>query len=141
MNIIHLLTPKEDVDYVYSDNTLRQAMEKMQFHGYSAIPIIDRQGMYVEALTEGDLLWFIVNYNCNLKHLENFRVNQLSHRSTVKSVEINSTIDDLAKLSMSQNFVPLTDGRGVFIGIITRRAIIEHYAEYVHKLTYAEANV
>jgi CBS domain-containing protein len=57
MNIIFLLTPKTDVAYVYDKDTLRQVLEKMAHHRYTAIPIINQEGEYVGTLTEGDLLW------------------------------------------------------------------------------------
>ena len=36
MNILFFLTPKEDVSYLPEDYTLRQALEKMKYHGYPA---------------------------------------------------------------------------------------------------------
>ena len=56
MNIMFFLTPKSNVAYIYDDYSLRQALEKMEYHQYSAIPMIDRRGHYVGTLTEGDLL-------------------------------------------------------------------------------------
>ncbi|MBM6839907.1 CBS domain-containing protein, partial [Clostridium saudiense] len=56
MNIAFLLTPKNEVIYEYLDATMRQVMERMDHHGYTAIPLIDRSGKYVGTLTEGDLL-------------------------------------------------------------------------------------
>ena len=43
MNILFFLTPKEDVSYLPEDYTLRQALEKMKYHGYSAVPIDRRR--------------------------------------------------------------------------------------------------
>ena len=57
MNIAFLLTPKSEVIYEYIDATMRQVIERMEHHGYTAIPLIDKQGKYVGTLTEGDLLW------------------------------------------------------------------------------------
>jgi hypothetical protein len=37
MNIAFLLTPKSEVIYLQPDCTMRQAMEKMEYHRYSAI--------------------------------------------------------------------------------------------------------
>ena len=72
MNILLFLTPKKDVSYLYSDYTIRQATEKMEYHRYTAIPIIDRNGKYIGTLTEGDILWFIKNNNhFNLQEAEN----------------------------------------------------------------------
>lgn len=38
MNILFFLTPKEDVAHVDEDDTMRQVLEKMEHHGYTAIP-------------------------------------------------------------------------------------------------------
>ena len=59
MNIMFFLTPKSDVAYIYDDYSVRQTLEKMEYHKYAAIPIINRKGHYVGTLTEGDLLWHI----------------------------------------------------------------------------------
>ena len=61
MNIAFLLTPKADVAYIYDDFTVRQVLEKMEHHGYTAVPVINRGGGYVGTITEGDLLWYIKN--------------------------------------------------------------------------------
>lgn len=55
---IIFLTPKEDVAHVDEDDTMRQVLEKMEHHGYTAIPLLSREGKYIGTITEGDLLWF-----------------------------------------------------------------------------------
>ena len=40
MNILFFLTPKSEVAYINDDDTLRQALEKMEHHKYAAVPII-----------------------------------------------------------------------------------------------------
>ena len=44
-------------------DTLRQALEKMEHHGYTAIPLLSREGKYIGTITEGDLLWFLKDRN------------------------------------------------------------------------------
>ena len=36
MNVLMLLKPKETVKYIYENNTLRQGLEKMRAHSYTA---------------------------------------------------------------------------------------------------------
>ena len=57
MNILFFLTPKEEVAHVEEDDTLRQVVEKLEYHGYSAIPLLALDGKYIGTVTEGDLLW------------------------------------------------------------------------------------
>ena len=39
MNILFFLTPKEEVAYIEESDTLRQVVEKMEHHGYTALPL------------------------------------------------------------------------------------------------------
>ena len=41
MNILKFLKPKACVDFVYDDNTARQALEKMKNHSFTAVPVIE----------------------------------------------------------------------------------------------------
>jgi hypothetical protein len=44
-------------------------------------------------------------------------------------VRIDAEIENLLSLAIVQNFVPVLDDSGIFIGIIRRREIIEHFAK------------
>lgn len=75
MNVLFFLTPKSEVAHLHEEWTLRQAIEKLERSGYSAIPLIDRQGRYIGTVTEGDILWTLKKrYNMNLKDAENVSI-------------------------------------------------------------------
>jgi len=127
MNILLMLIPKNKVAYIYDDSTVRQAMEKMEYHRYTSIPILDQEGGYVGSLTEGDLLWAIKNiYNLNLKAAENIKISMIPRLRDNLPVTIEEKIDDLIKKAVNQNFVPVLDGKNSFIGIVTRKDIIQY---------------
>ena len=130
MNVLRFLTPKSNVAYIYDDFTLRQTLEKMEFHRYSAIPIINRAGEYVGTLTEGDLLWAIKNqYSLNLKEAENVPITQVPRRMDNEPVTADTSMEELISVALNQNFVPVIDDRGVFIGIVTRKEIMRYFQE------------
>ena len=54
MNISFFLQPKCKVAYIYNDDTIRQGLQKMNYYGYSAIPVLDENEHYVGTITEGD---------------------------------------------------------------------------------------
>lgn len=136
MNILHFITLKHEVAYLYADYTLRQALEKMEYHQYSAIPIIDRNGLYVGTITEGDLLWEIKNhYSLDIKKAENQPLSEIPRRTSNRAVRIGTSIEELVATSMNQNFVPVVDDRGVFIGIVKRKEIIR----YCYELAFPES--
>ena len=140
MNILFFLTPKNDVAYIYENSTVRQALEKMEHHSYTAVPVIDENGKYKGTLTEGDLLWTLKNTcDMSLKKTENISVGSIKrNRREVKSVNINTDIEDLMNSVMNYNFVPVTTETGVFIGIVTRKAIIEYFYNKYVKSSCAE---
>ena len=76
MNIAYFLLPKSRVAYLYDDYTFRQGLEKMRHHGYTAIPVITRDGRYAGTVSEGDFLWQLLNEVpeerkvCSMKDLE-----------------------------------------------------------------------
>lgn len=128
MNILFFLTPKSEVAYITEAFSLRQALEKMEYHKYSAIPLLDTTGHYVGTITEGDLLWGIKNqYNLNLKGAEAVPITTIRRRMDYLPVNAKSNMEDLIGKALNQNFVPVVDDHGAFIGIITRKDIIKYY--------------
>ena len=125
-----LLKPKSETAYIYDSSTLRQALESMEYHKYASIPLLNRQGEYVGTITEGDILWGIKRYtHLNLKEAENIFIKDFPRKADYAAVSAGSDMEDLIQKAMNQNFVPVVDDGGKFIGIITRRSIIEYCYE------------
>ena len=134
MNILFFLKPKGDIKYIYNHFTLRQALEKMKNYGFSAIPVIDHDGTYAGTLSEGDLLWAILKHNAFTNHeREQFYVKDILNGRQNVPVNVNAAIEDLLLMAMNQNFIPVTDDRGLFIGIVTRRDVMQYYYDKTHK--------
>lgn len=134
MNILFLLRPKVSVAYLYHDNTLRQGLEKMRAHGYTALPVIERDGRYVGTISEGDFLWTIVNHHkADIKSQETSYVRDVLRPGWNPAVTVNATMDELLLRVMEQNFVPVVDDRKAFVGIITRKDVIHYFYEKEQK--------
>lgn len=130
MNILFLLRPKVTVAFLYHDNTLRQGLEKMQAHGYTALPVIERDGRYVGTVNEGDFLWHIVGRDeTDMKAQETCFVRDILRPGWNPAVTVNATMDELLLRVMEQNFVPVVDDRQAFVGIITRKDVIRYFYE------------
>ena len=135
MNILFFLKPKAEVALVYDYHTLRQAMEIMEYHKYSSIPMINREGKYVGTITEGDLLWGLKKLNIlNLKGAEDIAITKIARRADYRPVSADSNMEDLMEKAMDQNFVPVIDDQENFIGIITRKDIIGYCYEKIKKI-------
>ena len=129
MNIAFFLVPKNEVIHLPANSTMRQALEKMEYHSYTAVPLIDEQGKYVGTITEGDLLWKMKNTpGLTFADTEQVMIKDIPLRMTNTTVRVNAEMEDLLSVVIVQNFVPVVDDSEIFIGIIRRREIIEYYA-------------
>ena len=134
MLISFFLTPKQDVVVLSLKNTMRQALEKMEYHRYSAVPLIDEQGRYVGTITEGDLLWKIKNTpGLSFENTNKILLTEVPLHINNKPVQITFKINNLLRLAIAQNYVPVVDDDEVFIGIIKRSDIIEYCADLLEK--------
>ena len=130
MNILFFLKPKSELAYIYDYHTLRQALEIMEYHKYSSVPILNREGKYVGSITEGDVLWSLKKLNIlSIKDAEDISIMKIERRLDYQCVTAESKMEDLIGKAMEQNFVPVVDDQEHFIGIITRRDIIGYYSD------------
>ena len=129
MNILFYLTPKANCEVLYDDESLREALERMEISGYAALPIIHKEdGSYRGTLTDGDLLWALKNHcGFNLKEAQNHSIMEIAHKKNYLPVSVSTDMSDLLQRSLDQNFVPVVDDRGTFIGIVTRKTILANY--------------
>lgn len=128
MNILFYLTPKCDCAYLEESDSLRQALEKMEARRYSTIPLLSRNGTYIGTVTEGDLLWNIKNkFDLDIHKAEHTRITEIERRKDYMPISINAKMEDMIELALRQNFVPVADDNGNFIGIVTRQEIIKYF--------------
>ena len=140
MNVLFFLTPKSEVAHLHDDWTLRQGIEKLERSGYTAIPMIDRQGRYIGTVTEGDILRILKKrYDMNLRSAENVSILAVERRVDFHPVSVNATMEDLVRVAMNQNFVPVIDDSECFIGIITRKDVMLYLTRKcaIHEAAYA----
>ena len=129
-SIISLLTPKKGTDYLFSGTSLRNALEKFKIHKFSAVPIIGEDGAYIRTISEGDLLRYITNLpNFNISLAEKICIDEVESYRPYQALNIESSIIEVFSLSLQQNFIPLVDDRGLYIGIIKRKEILEYLFE------------
>ncbi|MCR5716546.1 MAG: CBS domain-containing protein [Lachnospiraceae bacterium] len=128
MNILFFLKPKGDIVYIDDDETMRQVMEKMEHHRFTAVPMISKEtGTYLGTVTEGDLLWHIKKTDdFSIKAAEEVKITEIKRHRDNQPVSADADMEDLINKVVQQNFVPVIDSKKTFIGIITRRDVISY---------------
>ena len=140
MNVAYFLTPKQDVVWVPTDASMRRAFELMEQSGYSAVPVLDADGRYAGTVTEGDLLRHLMHAgDASIQHAERVRMADVVLRTKITAVDIDADVEALFERAIKQNFVPVQDSRGAFIGIVRRRQIIEYCTGLLREPTPRDA--
>ena len=129
MNILLFLTPKQEVTLLYEDYTIGQALRSIENGGHPAVPIIRRTGEYVGTVTVGDLLWYMQRANLTFAEADKLPLRNVPHSRDNQPLLATTDLTDLLENSMVQNFAPMVDDRGMFIGIITRKRVLSHLCQ------------
>ncbi len=126
MNVAFFLVPKSHVAYLTEGSSFRQGMEKLHRYGYTALPVISREGKYLGSINEGDFLWNMMSMGSLEPHdLEQARIDDIISDRT-PPVRVTAGLEELQERLLDQNFVPVVDDRDMFMGIVTRRAILSY---------------
>ena len=131
MNILRFIIPKSSVVCLDKSSTVRQALEKMRFHRYAAIPVLDGEGMYVGTLRNDDIFkYFLENGKFDSRAAERDSNTSILEASYSKPLYHNASMGELIENVKEHNFVPIVDDRGCFIGIILRRDVLNFLSKY-----------
>ena len=118
--------------FLNENATVRQAIELFDVHKYAVIPLVDDEGHFVGTLSEGDLLCFLKNVvKYDIKAAEKVSVKDMERYRQYRSLEVSSLWSEFFVLSLDQNFIPVTDDKGIYIGIVKRREIIKFLSDKV----------
>lgn len=121
-----LLKPKNLITYLYGDISASDGLLKLIESGFSAVPVINRDGYYLGVVSERDFLFVILDDGSieSLKK-DGLTVGSLASVTRFEPVSIDADFEILFKRIINQNFVPVIDSRGMFSGIVTRQDIIK----------------
>lgn len=133
MNIMFFLTPKSSLTLLYDDMTFEQGMEILTNSTYTAMPLLTREGRYLGALTEGDFLRAIRDQR-SIVQLAGLPLGKMARGVATRPLRADAQLRDVVEVVLNQNFVPVIDDREYFVGIITRKRVLDyclsHLAEF-----------
>ena len=137
MNVLQFLTPKSQTNYLNTECTVRQAVEKMDFHKFSILPLIDNSGRYVSSISEGDLLRHVKNeHNFNMRDAERIKVIDVAKHRPYKACLMTAELQEILQLLLDQNFLPIVDDRGMFCGIVKRKSVLEYIFNHKDEIAF-----
>jgi CBS domain-containing protein len=120
VNLAFFLTPVAEVVWLPAHARVREVIDTLRLHRYTAVPLLDDAGRYLGTLTEGDLLHHLTAPDPH----RDARLSEIERRVDHRPVGVDTDIRELLAVAADQNFVPVVDSRGVLMGIVTRRTIL-----------------
>jgi CBS-domain-containing membrane protein len=142
MKVAFFITPKAQVAWVRTTCTMRQAIERMENHCYTSIPVLTPEGYYDSTLTEGDLLWFMKQHrHLRFEDTEHVHLSEVTRRTFLQPLDIDREVEELLDLAIDQNFVPVVDGRHFFIGIVRRHTMLVFFREHMSAVLHTDTDV
>ena len=125
INVLLLLTPKEELSYLTETTSVKQAVEKMRFHGFMALPVISKNGEYIGTISEGDLLYAIVDEEMDDEYMSETLIIDIIRKEYTPAVKVDADMNTIIQMITAQNFVPVIDDRNILMGIVTRRRVLQ----------------
>ena len=122
-NVLLFLKPKDDVSFFYDNLSVQDGLDYMKQHAFTSMPVINKSGEYVGSISEGDFLWHILVSD---KPTTQTQLSKLIRKDYIPACTIDVSLEDLFQQSLKQNYVPIVDDRNIFIGIVTRQAILAY---------------
>ena len=130
MNIAKIMIPKALTVFLRETDTVRQGLEIMLHHGYTALPVLDGKNGYAGSITEGDLLRYIMKIESTDRHrMEDASIGSIMRRDFCPAITIDAEEKEVISAIANQNFVPIVDSQNAMCGILTRRGVIQYLAE------------
>lgn len=127
-NLFFFLTNKKQSNFLYDHLSVSEGLQLLRAHGYTALPVISREGSYAGSVTEGDFLYYLMDHP--QADLDAVTVKDLVRPGFMPAVSFDVGMGPLLARALEQNFVPVVDDRNVFIGIITRKNIMAWLMEH-----------
>lgn len=125
MNIAKIMIPKSLTVFLHDADTVRQGLETMSRHGYTALPVLDGNGGYIGSVNEGDFLRCVLAAgSTDSRALENHRIGEILRRDFCPALPIDAEESAVVDAVLQQNFVPIVDARNMLCGIVTRHRLI-----------------
>ncbi len=126
-SILRFMIPKSLVEYISDRSTVRQALEKMSFHRYTAMVVLNSKGEYVGTLRNDDIFeYFLKSGSFDKVMAEDVPITEIMNVSHTRPLLHSASLFELTEAVKEHNSVPIVDDRGCFIGIILRREILNY---------------
>ncbi len=124
-----LSTPKSKVISVYSDTSVESALKIMLKSHFTMIPVLERESdRYIYSLSTSDILARFAETE-DIESVKKETISSIAIGRLIVPCRMDTEVEILTDLVVNQNYVPLVDEDGKFVGLVTRKAVINYLVD------------
>ena len=128
------LTPAEELALVMSNHKAGHVMLLLTRNGYSRIPVMSTDKRYMGTISMADILAYQAKEGLSEKDLMELEIiEMLNHKIEILTDEAELT-EHLHQI-VDFPYLPVIDGQGIFLGIITRKKGLKSINSLLHNFT------
>ena len=126
MKISFFLIPKMETAYMFEYETIRQALEKMEYYRYNSLSVLDEKGRYKYSLSATDFFHYMKHHpGTTYENTDEICLSQVTPQVDITPIDINDDVENLVKTLLKQEYTPVIDGKQIYIGEVSVTEIIE----------------
>lgn len=130
----NIMIPASDVAIVREDDSLVHAILVLSSSGYQTIPVLDKENRVRGLISISN----IVTNSEDLSIFDEDKLAQIKVKQVMNQVVPilfdNYNLEDVLRLIINNNFICVTHKNGYFLGIISRKVILERFTNIAHNL-------
>lgn len=123
MNVPMLLNLKRNTTWLSVNDSISNGLLTLKGCGFSAVPVLCDDGTYYGTVYSSDFLDYIL---LNGIHADTPPVAHIVRQGKNPAVLIDAALPDIFDRLLETNFVPVVDGRRCFVGIVTRKRLMNY---------------
>lgn len=132
--ITPFIIPKEKVVVVYPDWSLERALLVLTRKATNSVPVINQAGQVEGLISKTDILDFMLQSERERNSLDFSRLGQHTVREAMdlnhSGILANSIFSFAFEVLVNRSYIPIIDLKGQFVGILTRKVMMEKVIEY-----------
>lgn len=130
----NLMIPADDVAVLQEDDTLLHAILVLSANSYQTIPVLDKDYKVRGLISISKIVTsFDDEVLLDTDRLNETKVSEIMNQ-VVPILFNNSELEDILRLIINNNFICITQRNGYFLGIITRKTILERFTNVAHNI-------
>jgi CBS domain-containing protein len=131
--IAPFIIPKEKVVVVDPDWSLERALLVLTRKGTNSVPVINKKGQIDGIISKTDILDFLLKISrgneIDFTQLSKHTVQEAMNKNH-SGILANSIFSFAFEVLVNRSYIPIIDLKGQFVGILTRKIMMEQVIEY-----------